>query len=80
MPFRTAHDIVGKLVLYGIEQGKELGELSLDEMKQIAPEISEDVFASLGLEQTLASKSAIGGTSPERVREALDSAKTYLDS
>ena len=80
MPFRTAHDIVGKLVLYGIEQGKELGELSLDEMKQIAPEISEDVFASLALEQTLASKSAIGGTSPERVREALDSAKTYLDS
>ena len=80
MPFRTAHDIVGKLVLLGIEQGKELAELSIDEMKQIAPEISEDVFVSLDLEQTLASKSAVGGTSPERVREALDSAKTYLDS
>ena len=79
-PFRTAHDFVGKLVLLGIEQGKELGELSLDEMKQVAPEIGEDVFATLGLDRTLASKSAIGGTSPERVRKALDSAKTYLDS
>jgi argininosuccinate lyase len=80
MPFRTAHDVVGKLVLLGIEQGKELGELSLDEMMRVAPEIDEDVFAALDLDQALASKSAIGGTSPERVREALDSAKTYLDS
>ncbi len=80
MPFRTAHDVVGKLVLLGIEQGKELGELSLDEMKRVASEIGEDVFVALDLDRTLASKSAIGGTSPERVREALNSAKTYLDS
>ena len=80
IPFRTAHDTVGKLVLMGIEQGKELGELSLDEMKQIAPNIEEDVFTALDLDQTLSSKSSIGGTSPDRVREALDSAKTYLDS
>jgi len=80
MPFRTAHDTVGKLVLFGIEHGKELGELSLGEMKRIAPEIDEDVYAALDLDQTLASKSAIGGTSLERVRAALDSAKTCLDT
>jgi len=80
MPFRTAHDTVGKLVLLGIEQGKELVELSQNEMRQIAPEIGEDVYVALDLDQTLSSKSAIGGTSPECVREALDSAKSYLDS
>ena len=79
MPFRTAHDAVGRLVLLGIEQGKELGELSLDDMKEIAPEIEDDVFASLDLDSTLASKSAVGGTSPARVREALELARKYLD-
>ena len=78
MPFRTAHDAVGKLVLLGIEQGKELGELSLEEMTQIAPEIEADVFDALGLDNSLASKSAIGGTSPPRVSEALDAARGYL--
>ena len=79
VPFRTAHDIVGKLVLLGIEQGKELGEFSLEEMKQIAPEIGKDVFAALELEKTLASKSAIGGTSPNRVNEAMAAARDYLN-
>jgi argininosuccinate lyase len=78
MPFRTAHDAVGRLVLLGIEQGKELGDLSLDEMRSIAPEIVDDVFEALDLRSTLASKSAIGGTSPTRVREALDSAREDL--
>ena len=79
MPFRTAHDAVGKLVLLGIEQGKELGELSLDEMRAIASEIDEDVFGALNLENTLASKSAIGGTSPGRVAEALSKAREALN-
>jgi argininosuccinate lyase len=79
MPFRTAHDTVGKLVLLGIEQGKELGELSMEEMQQVAPEIESDVFAALDLDNTLASKSAIGGTSPERVGEAVSAAREYLN-
>ena len=79
MPFRTAHDTVGKLVLLGIEQGKELGELSMEEMQQVAPEIESDVFAALNLDNTLASKSAIGGTSPERVGEAVSAAREYLN-
>lgn len=78
-PFRTAHDAVGKLVLLGLDQGKELGELSAEEMRQIVPEIGDDVFAALGLDSTLTSKSAIGGTSPSRVRAALDAAREYLN-
>jgi argininosuccinate lyase len=76
MPFRTAHEAVGKMVLLGIEKGKELHELSLDEMKAIAPEIEADVFDALSLENSLSSKSAIGGTAPSRVSDALEKART----
>ena len=78
MPFRTAHDAAGKLVLLGIEKGKELNELSLDEMRQIVADIDESVFDALGLEQTLAARSATGGTAPSSVRQQLDRAKEHL--
>ncbi|MGD9631180.1 MAG: argininosuccinate lyase [Pyrinomonadaceae bacterium] len=78
MPFRTAHDAVGKLVLLAIEQGKELNALSLDEMRSVASEISDDVFDSLSLESALASRSAVGGTSRERVGQQLQAARDLL--
>lgn len=79
MPFRTAHDAVGKLVLLAIEQGKELNALSLDEMRSVASEISEDVFDSLSLESALASRSAVGGTSREGVERQLQAAREGLE-
>ncbi len=79
VPFRTAHDTVGKIVLLGIAEGKELNDLSLEQMRSMSTEINEDVFEALGLEATLASKSAIGGTSRERVAEALAAARSGLD-
>ena len=78
IPFRTAHDAVGKIVLLGIENDKELGEFSLEEMRKIVPQIGADVFDALSLESTLASKSAIGGTSPERVAKALEIARASV--
>lgn len=79
VPFRTAHEAVGKLVLTGIEQGKELDELSIDEMRTIAPELDDDVFAVLSLESSISSRAAIGGTAPERVFEALEKARASLN-
>lgn len=79
MPFRTAHDAVGKLVLLAIEQGKELNALSLDEMRSVSSEISDDVFDSLSLESALASRSAVGGTSRERVEQQLQAAREGLE-
>ena len=79
MPFRIAHDTVGKIVLFAISKGRELNELSLDEMREFSPKIEKDVFEALSLEKTLSSKSQIGGTSPERVIEALDAAKRDLE-
>lgn len=78
VPFRVAHDAVGKIVLYAAEKGKELGELSLDEFRQFVPDVDDDVFNALSLENTLKSKSQTGGTSRERVAEALKEAERSL--
>jgi argininosuccinate lyase len=78
VPFRTAHETVGKAVLHAIDQGKELHELSVDELKAFYPDIDETVAEALSIDSTLASKSAYGGTSPECVAEALVAAHEYL--
>lgn len=72
VPFRTAHDAVGRIVLHAIDRKKELNELTLEEFRAVAPEIERDVFEALTLEATLSSKSAIGGTSPEQVNARLE--------
>lgn len=78
LPFREAHEAVGRMVLYGLEKGLELHELELEELRQFSPLVSEDVYEALSLERTLASKSQTGGTSPERVAEALKAARASL--
>jgi argininosuccinate lyase len=79
VPFRTAHDTVGRSVLYAISLGKELNELDLEDFQKFSDKIEADVFEALSLEKTLGSKNQIGGTSPERVFEALEEAKRHLE-
>lgn len=78
VPFRTGHEIVGRAVLYAISLGKELHELSIEQLKEFSPEIGEDVAGALSLESTLGAKNAVGGTSPALVAEALGAARAYL--
>ena len=75
MPFREAHEVVGKLVMYALDQKKELHELTLEELKKFSTNVSADVFQSLRLDQTLQAKSTLGGTAPDRVAEALAEAR-----
>ncbi|HKQ52421.1 MAG TPA: argininosuccinate lyase [Pyrinomonadaceae bacterium] len=78
VPFREAHETVGRLVLRAIERGCELQDLALDELRSFSQAIEEDVYAALSLEQTLGTKAQTGGTSPERVAEAIEKARTSL--
>jgi argininosuccinate lyase len=78
MPFREAHEVVGRIVLRAIENGVELNDLSLDEMKTFSPSVDRDVFEALSLEQTLATKSRVGGTAPDCVAEELTAARARL--
>jgi argininosuccinate lyase len=78
VPFREAHETVGRIVRHAIERDSELNDLTLDDLKSFSPLIEEDVFASLSLEQTLATKAQEGGTAPERVAQALARARASL--
>ena len=78
IPFRTAHHLVGEIVVFAIKSGRELHELELFELQNFHPDIAEDVFQSLSIAASLSSKASLGGTSPQRVREAIDFAKARM--
>jgi argininosuccinate lyase len=71
MPFREAHEVVGKIVMRAIAAGKELEQMDLSEF-------GEDVYEALSLERTLGAKSQIGGTAREAVEKELATDKTDL--
>lgn len=80
MPFRDAHEVVGKSVGYGIEQGKDLSEMSLEELQQFSDTITEDVFDILTLEGSVNARDHIGGTAPAQVLAAAGRAKQKLQA
>ena len=78
LPFREAHETVGRAVLRALARGADLHELPLEELRAVSPLIEEDVYDALALDATLASKSQTGGTAPARVAEALEAARASL--
>ena len=68
--FRDAHEIVGKAVVYGINEHKDLSDMSLEELVQFSDQIKDDVFSVLTLEGSVAARDHIGGTAPNQVRAA----------
>lgn len=78
VPFRDAHEIVGKSVAYGVENSKDLSEMSLAELQQFSSIIEEDVFKVLTLEGSVAARNHIGGTAPAQVKAAAARAKARL--
>jgi len=71
IPFRDSHEVVGKSVAYGIEQSKDLGEMTLAELQQFSDVIEQDVFDVLTLEGSVAARDHLGGTAPNQVRAAV---------
>ncbi len=78
VPFRDAHEIVGKSVALGVETNRDLAEMSLDELKQFSSMIEQDVFEVLTLEGSVAARDHIGGTAPSQVRAAIKRARERL--
>jgi argininosuccinate lyase len=77
LPFRDAHEVVGKAVAMGVDTGKDLSELTLEELQQFSDRIEADVFDVLSLEGSVESRDHIGGTAPEQVRKAIVLARKY---
>ena len=78
MAFRDAHEVVGKSVAFGIEQKKDLADLSLAEIQNFSDLITEDVFEVLTLEGSIGARDHIGGTAPTQVLAAVTTAKEDL--
>jgi argininosuccinate lyase len=60
IPFRTAHEIAGKVVLYAIERNLAIEDLPLNELKKFSDVIDEDVYEAIDLKNTLKKKKTIG--------------------
>ena len=78
MAFRDAHEVVGLAVRLGLETNRDLAELSLSELQQFSPLITADVFAYLTLEGSVAARKHIGGTAPDTVRIAIQTARQAM--
>ncbi|WP_407948610.1 argininosuccinate lyase [Parvibaculum sp.] len=70
LPFRQAHHVTGALVAKAEKKGVDLDGLSLDDMHEVEPGITDEVYSVLGVDNSVASRTSFGGTSPENVRAA----------
>jgi argininosuccinate lyase len=75
LPFRQAHEIVGKTVRYCVETGKDIPELTLAEFQQFSPLIEEDIYQFVTLEASVNARRATGGTAREAVAREIKRAR-----
>ena len=78
LAFRDAHDVVGKAVSYGIKEGKDLSEFSIDELKKFNSLIEEDIFDVISLEGSINSRNHLGGTSPNQISIAIKAGRKSI--
>ncbi|GAB3273709.1 argininosuccinate lyase [Parahaliea aestuarii] len=80
LPFRDAHEVVGKAVAHGVASGQDLAEMSLQTLQGFHADIGEDVFEVLTLEGSLAARDHLGGTAPAQVKAAAERAKAKVEA
>ena len=78
VPFREAHGIVGRIVSYCIDRGCELVDLTVQDMQQFSPVIEKDVYEVISIDGSVQSRISTGGTSLQRVEEALRAAEKQV--
>ena len=78
LPFREAHEVIGKIVLYAIQHQKYLLDLSFEEYQQFSQLFEEDIYQVLSPEHVVAVRNSFGGTSPEQVKKQIELAESKL--
>ena len=78
VPFRDAHGIIGQLVLYCIDKGISLGEMSLEEYKAISPVFEADIYDAISMETCVNKRNTIAAPGPEAMTKVIDSYEKYL--
>ena len=80
VPFRDAHGIIGRLVLYCIDNNKAIDELTLDEFKEISPVFNEDIYDAISLETCVGKRNTIGAPGPEAMKQVIAINEEFLSN
>ncbi|MDP3112373.1 MAG: argininosuccinate lyase [Thermodesulfovibrionales bacterium] len=78
IPFREAHELTGKIVLYCIKNKKELKGLSINEFKKFSSAIAKDIYSRIRAEDSIKAKTSRGGTAPSEVKKQLKRLKQLI--
>jgi argininosuccinate lyase len=78
LPFRNAHEVVGKTVRYCVENDKDIPDLTIEEFRQFSADIDNDIFGYVTLEASVNARSATGGTAREAVANEINLARQAL--
>ena len=78
IPFRSAHEIIGKMVLYCINNNKSIDQLTMEEFKEFSANIEADVYTEISLEKCVSGRSLPGGPAAESVKSAIASGRRFL--
>ena len=79
VPFRTAHSIVGEMVLYCIKENKAIEELSLEEFKSFSPVFEEDIYKAIDLLTCVEERKVIGGPSAESIKIQINALDKFIE-
>ena len=80
LPFRDAHEVLGKLVLHCIGENKALLDLPLEELRAFSPLFDEDVYTALSMETCVNARRLPGGPAPDMVQQTIDEDRAFLRS
>jgi argininosuccinate lyase len=78
VPFRDAHGIIGRVVLYCIEEGRSIEELSLEELKSFSEAFGEDIYEAVSLKTCVDKRLTVGGPAPEVMKAVIENRKEWL--
>ncbi len=79
LPFRDAHEVVGKAVAHGVKSGLDLADMELGTLQTFCPDITQEVFDVLTLEGSIAARDHLGGTAPAQVSAAARRALALIE-
>ncbi len=79
VPFRDAHGIVGRLVLYCLEKNTSIGALSMEELQGISDQFEEDLYEAVSLKACVERRLTAGAPGPKAMRAAMDGYRVYLE-
>ena len=79
MPFRQAHEVIGKMVLYAINNNKSLEEFTLDEFKACSDIIENDIYDAISLDTCVSERKTIGAPSKDAVLYSIEKGEEFLE-